>query len=175
MSEALFLLCLSNSSQVARPPAHATAPRPPDVRAQLRLAVGQRDRLCWLGGRGKPESRQPQASQVHGVFPFVTVHKTMSTSLRRSSLRKWRSGTFLSLGRVLTVLTQEQADYIGVKIGVPFKCGHYRVWDARFSRGFHRLQRSRTSHRWSIWANSSRIELKCGTIPSMRARSRRTI
>ena len=32
----------------------------------------------------------------------------------------------LSLGRVLTVLTQEQADYIGVKIDVPFKGGHYR-------------------------------------------------
>ena len=106
---------------VARPPAHATAPRPPDVRAvsppwmecasssrrppsshstqflqpraQLLLAVGQRVRLCFLGGLGKPESRQHQASEVHVVFPFVTVHKTMSTSCRRSSLRKWRNGT----------------------------------------------------------------------------------
>ena len=36
-------------------------------------------------------------------------------------MRKCRNGTFLSLGRVLTVLTQEQAVYIGVKIDVPFK------------------------------------------------------
>ena len=43
-------------------------------------------------------------------------------------MRKWRNGTFLSLGRELTVLTQEQADYIGVKIGVPFKDRHYRYW-----------------------------------------------
>ena len=41
-------------------------------------------------------------------------------------MRKWRNGTFLSLGRVLTILTLEQADYIGVKIDVPFKGGHYR-------------------------------------------------
>ena len=41
-------------------------------------------------------------------------------------MRKWRNGTFLSLGLELTVLTQEQADYIGVKIDVPFKGGHYR-------------------------------------------------
>ena len=43
-------------------------------------------------------------------------------------MRKWRNCTFLSLGRELTVLTQEQADYIGVKIGVPFKDRHYRYW-----------------------------------------------
>ena len=42
----------------------------------------------------------------------------------------------LSLGRVLTVLAQEQADYIGVKIDVPFK-------GSRFSRGCYRFQRLR--------------------------------
>ena len=36
-------------------------------------------------------------------------------------MRKWRNGTFLSLSRVLTVLTQEQADHIGVKVEVPFQ------------------------------------------------------
>ena len=41
-------------------------------------------------------------------------------------MRKWRNGTFLSLGRVLNILTLEQADYIGVKIDVPFKGCHYR-------------------------------------------------
>ena len=39
----------------------------------------------------------------------------------------------LSLGRVLTVLTQEQADYIGVKIDVPFDGGHYRYLNSKFS------------------------------------------
>ena len=97
-------------------------------RAQLHFAVEQRVRLCFLGGLGKPECRQHQTSEVHFVFPFVTVHKTMSTSFRRSSLRKWRNDTFLLLGRVFTVLTQEQADYIGVKIDVSFKGGHYRYW-----------------------------------------------
>ena len=63
-------------------------------RAQLRLPVGQRVRLCWLGGLGRPESRQHQASEDHFVFPLVTVRKTMSTSFRRSSMRKWRNGTF---------------------------------------------------------------------------------
>ena len=41
-------------------------------------------------------------------------------------MRKWRNCTFLSLGRVLTVLTQDQADYIGSKVGDTFKGGHYR-------------------------------------------------
>ena len=35
---------------------------------------------------------------------------------------------FLALGPELTVLTQEQADYIGVKVEVPFKGGHHRCW-----------------------------------------------
>ena len=43
-------------------------------------------------------------------------------------MRKWRNGTFLSHGRELTVLTQEQADYIGVKVAIPVKSGHCRYW-----------------------------------------------
>ena len=64
-------------------------------RALLRLAVGQRDRLCWLGGLGRPESRQHQTSEDRFVFPLVTVHKTTSTSCRRSSMRKWWHCTLL--------------------------------------------------------------------------------
>ena len=33
---------------------------------------------------------------------------------------------FLALSAELTVLTQEQADYVGVQVEVPFKGGHYR-------------------------------------------------
>ena len=33
---------------------------------------------------------------------------------------------FLALGPELTVLTQEQADYIGLKVEIPLKGGHYR-------------------------------------------------
>ena len=50
-------------------------------------------------------------------------------------MRKWRNCTFL----LSTVLTQEQADYIGVKVEGPLKGGHYRYWDSRFSRGCYRL------------------------------------
>ena len=57
-------------------------------RAQLRLPVGQRVRLCWLGCLGRLEIRQHQASEVHVVFPFVT-------SCRRSSMRQWQICTSL--------------------------------------------------------------------------------
>ena len=62
-------------------------------------------------------------------------------------MRKWRNGTYLSLGGVLTDLTQGQAVYTGVKIDVPFKGGHYHYWDSRFSRWWYRLQRWRKSQR----------------------------
>ena len=47
---------------------------------------------------------------------FLT-QKTISTSCRRSSMRKWRNCTSLHS----TVLTQDQADYIGVKVEGPFQ------------------------------------------------------
>ena len=83
----------------------------------------------------------------------------------------WESGemALLSLGRVLTVLTQEQADYIGVKIDVPFK-------GSRFNRGCYRLQRLRyvppsTVDLGELFAYRARVR----DDPGMRARSRRTI
>ena len=54
-----------------------------------------RSTFAGFGGLGRPESRQQQASEDRFVFPLVTVHKTMSTSCRRSSMRKWRNCTFL--------------------------------------------------------------------------------
>ena len=123
----------------------------PDVTASVRLLyqvcgvsfsirrrfdVPQRVRLCLFGGLGRPESRQYQASEVHFVFPFVTVHKTTSTSFRRSLMRKWRNGTFLSLGRVLTILTQEQEDYIGVKVEGPFQRWTLQLFRFMFHSGF---------------------------------------
>ena len=62
-------------------------------------------------------------------------------------MRKGRNCTFLALGRVLTVLTQEQADYIGVKIDVPFKSGHHRCWIQGSAEGVYRLRRLRKSQR----------------------------
>ena len=119
-SLASLMECASSSR---RPPSsHSTQFLQP--RAQLLLPVGQRVRLCFLGGLGKPESRQHQASEVHFFFPLVSVHKTTSTSCRRSLMKKWRNCTLLHS----KALTQEQADYIGVKIGVPFKGGHHRCW-----------------------------------------------
>ena len=44
-----------------------------------------------------------------------------------------------------TVFTQEQADYIGVKVEGPSKGGHFRYSDARFIRGCCRGQRFRFS------------------------------
>ena len=41
--------------------------------------------------------------------------RTMSTCCRRSSMRKWQNYTFLHVRSILTVLTQEQADYVCVK------------------------------------------------------------
>ena len=118
-------------------------------RAPLRLAVAQRFRLCWLGGLGKPESRQLQTSEDRFVFPdghgplvlAFRPTKTISTSCRRSSMRKWRKCTSMHS----TVLAQEQEDYIGVKVEGPFKGGHYRYSDARFIRGCCRGQRFRCS------------------------------
>ena len=69
----------------------------------------------------------------------------MSTSCRRSSIEKGAKLHFLSLGRVLTVLTQEQADYIGVKIDVPFKGGHHRCWIQGLAEGVIVLRRLRKS------------------------------
>ena len=79
---------------------------------------------------GKLESRQHQTSEVRFVFPdghcpFVLVFrptKTLSTSCRRSSMRKWRNCTSLHS----TVFAQEHADYIAVKVEGPLKGGHYR-------------------------------------------------
>ena len=49
------------------------------------------------------------------------------------------------LGAVLTVFAREHADYISVKVEGPFKFGHYRYRDARFSRECCRWQR--------VWRN----------------------
>ena len=78
-------------------------------------------------------------------------------------MRKWRNCTSLHS----TVLTQEQEDYIGVKVEGPLKGGHYRYQYSRFTRGCCRWQRVRDLpprlQKKSIWANSPRIELECGT------------
>ena len=54
-------------------------------------------------------------------------------------MRKWRNCTSLHS----TVLTQEPAVYIGVKVECPFKGGHYRYSDSRFIRVFDSAQRWR--------------------------------
>ena len=78
-------------------------------------------------------------------------------------MRKWRNCTSLHS----TVLTQEQEDYIGVKVEGPLKGGHYRYQDSRFIRWCCRWQRVRglppRLQKKSIWANSPRIELECET------------
>ena len=67
MSEALFLLCLiSSSSQVARPPAHATAPRPaqsPQVSREVCVCSGCSDSLASL---------MEGASRSRPIVPFNT-------------------------------------------------------------------------------------------------------
>ena len=90
----------------------------------------------------------------------------------------------LSLGRVLTVLTQEQADYIGVKIDVPFKGGHYRYYVQGSAEGVIACSVFDTYlpvQRWrkiaevvdlgELFAYRARVR----DDPGMRARSRRTI
>ena len=82
---------------------------------------------------------------------------------------------------MLTVLAQEQADYIGVKVEGPFFGGHYRYQDARFIRGCCRGQRFRCSTAMEtiaevvdmveLFADRARVR----DDPGMRARSRRTI
>ena len=71
VSEALFLLCLiSSSSQVARPPAHATAPRPaqsPQVSREVCVCSGCSGSLASLmesasRSRRPPSSRSAQHS-----------------------------------------------------------------------------------------------------------------
>ena len=89
-------------------------------------------------------------------------------------MRKWRNGTFLSLGRELTVLTQEQADYIGVKIDVPFKGGHYRYCvqgSAERVTACRDGENHRSSDLGELFADRARVR----DDPGMRARSRRTI
>ena len=102
--------------------------------------------LEWLEGL---TSRPHQAPEDRFVFPdghgpIVLVFsptKTISTSCRRSSMRKWRNFTSLHS----TVLTQEQEDYIGVKVEGPFKGGHYRHSVSCFIRGCCRGQHFRFS------------------------------
>ena len=103
-------------------------------RAQLRLAVAQRVRLC-LEGSECLKVDNIKAQKIPSPSPMATVR------CRRSSMRKWRNCTSLHS----TVLTQEQADFIGVKVEGPFKGGHYRYSDARFIRGCCRGQRFRFS------------------------------
>ena len=133
-------------------------------RAQLLLAVGQRVRLCLLEGLGMPESRQHQLSEDRFVFPLVTVHKTTSTSFRRSSMRKWWNCTFLHS----TVLTQEQSVYIGVKVEGPFTGGYYCFSDARFIQG---RKIAEVVDLGELFADRARVR----DDPGMRAQSRRTI
>ena len=56
-------------------------------------------------------------------------------------MRKWRNCTSLHS----TVLTQEPADYIGVKVEGPFKGGHFRHSASCFIRGCCRGQHFRFS------------------------------
>ena len=66
MSETLFLLCLiSSSPQVARPPAHGTAPRPaqsPQVSREVCVCSGCSDSLASLM-EGASRSRRPPSSR----------------------------------------------------------------------------------------------------------------
>ena len=41
-------------------------------------------------------------------------------------MSKWRDYNFITLGAVLTVLSEEHAEYEGVKVEGPFKGEHYR-------------------------------------------------
>ena len=70
-------------------------------------------------------------------------------------MRKWRNCTSLHS----TVLTQEQEDYIGVKVEGPLKGGHYRYQDSRFIRRVLSLAGVFEAYLFdcrkkSIWANS---------------------
>ena len=91
-------------------------------RAQLRLAVAQRVRLCQLRSLGGLKVVNIKPQKIPSPSPMATVR------CRRSSMRTWRNCTSLHS----TVLAQEQADYIGVKVEGPFKGGHYRYSDACF-------------------------------------------
>ena len=67
-------------------------------------------------------------------------------------MRKWRN--FNSLHS--TVLTQEQDDYVGVKVAGPFKGGHYRYSVSRFIRRCCRWQQFRFSTAMEKNRNGSR-------------------
>ena len=98
----------------------------------------------------KHQSRQHYASENRFAFPdgygpIVLVSrptKTICNSCRRRLMRKWRNCTSL----LSTVLTQEQADYIGVKVEGPFqrwalplfRCMSRAAFSLRFSDGENR-------------------------------------
>ena len=85
-------------------------------------------------------------------------------------MRKWRNGTFLSLGRVLTILTQKQEDYIGVKVEGPFNIrGCCRGQHFRFSTATEKI--AVVVDLGELFADRARVR----DDPGMRARSRRTI
>ena len=102
-------------------------------------------------------------SSFHHRGESWVCRPAQSTSCRRSSMRKWRNFTSLHS----TVLTQKQEDNIGVKVEGPLKGGHYRFQVSRFIRLCCHWQRVRglppRLQKKSIWANSPRIELECGT------------
>ena len=73
-------------------------------------------------------------------------------------MRKWRNCTSLHS----TVLTQEQADYIGVKVEAPFKGGHYHFFQKqdsferfRFSTAMEKNRRGSRSGRTLRGSSSS--------------------
>ena len=92
-------------------------------------------------------------------------------------MRKWRNCTSLRS----TVLTQEQEDYIGVKVEGPFKGGHYSHSVSCFIRGCCRGQHFRFStameknRSGSQSGRTLRRSSSSADDPGMRARSRRTI
>ena len=133
-------------------------------RALLRLAVAQRVRLGWLGGLEGlnvdnilPQKIASFSPDGHGpiVLAFRPT-KTISTSCRRSSMRKWRNCTSL----LSTVLTQEQADYIDVKVEGLSKVGTtvIQMQDSFESvvagSVFDSVQRWRKSQRRRLWPTS---------------------
>ena len=63
-------------------------------------------------------------------YAVLRPTRTMCTSCRKSSMRKWRNCT-----------PQEQANYGGVKVESPLTGGHYRYRAARFSLKCCRWQR----------------------------------
>ena len=89
--------------------------------------------LVWRSWKAQMST----ASSLRSSFRLPVCHGTHNDVylLPKEFDEKVAKLHYVALRAELTVVAQEQAVYIGVKIDVPFKGGHHSYWDSRFSRG----------------------------------------